>query len=172
MPHQPPPSDNPGRLEGFHSDVVERVRAAGNVWKLPRGELRLPMTQVSHVKATASSIYENDLAGHAPALLFDGRDDTGWGPLVSERTGWVEFELEAPTKVARVVIDEGKLDRIRRFELKARQSEGTWLTLVQGDRIGPRHEYKFPAVTAQVFRLEITEAVQCPGLWEIQWFER
>ncbi|MCY2924583.1 MAG: 4-hydroxy-3-methylbut-2-enyl diphosphate reductase [Planctomycetota bacterium] len=42
MPHQPPPSDNPGRLEGFHSDVVERVRAAGNVWKLPRGELRLP----------------------------------------------------------------------------------------------------------------------------------
>ncbi len=158
--------DRAGRLREIDVKTLKKVG------QYIRGELRLPMTQVSHVKATASSIYENDLAGHAPALLFDGRDDTGWGPLVSERTGWVEFELEAPTKVARVVIDEGKLDRIRRFELKARQSEGTWLTLVQGDRIGPRHEYKFPAVTAQVFRLEITEAVQCPGLWEIQWFER
>ncbi|MEI7835478.1 MAG: 4-hydroxy-3-methylbut-2-enyl diphosphate reductase [Planctomycetota bacterium] len=42
MPNQPPPSDSPGRLEGFRSDVVERVRAGGNIWQLPRGELRLP----------------------------------------------------------------------------------------------------------------------------------
>ncbi|MCY2930812.1 MAG: 4-hydroxy-3-methylbut-2-enyl diphosphate reductase [Planctomycetota bacterium] len=42
MPHQPPPSENPARLESFRSEVVERVRAGGNVWKLPRGELRLP----------------------------------------------------------------------------------------------------------------------------------
>ena len=38
----PPRPSRPGELTAFRSDTVDRIRAAGNVWKLPGGELLLP----------------------------------------------------------------------------------------------------------------------------------
>jgi len=118
--------------------------------------------------ATASSIFGEDLVGHAPTLLFDGRHDTGWGSLASQTTGWVEFDLARPAQVRRAVLDEGYLNRIRGYVLKAKRTDGTWAELVRGERIGYMHEVEFPPVTAQVFRFEVTKAVTCPGIWEIQ----
>jgi len=120
--------------------------------------------------ATASSIYQNDLAGHAPRLLFDGRHDTGWGPRASETTGWVEFDLGRPEQVRRAVIDESYLDRVRGYVLQARRADGTWTELVRGGRVGSMHEVEFPPVIARGFRFEVTKAVTCPGIWEIQLF--
>jgi 4-hydroxy-3-methylbut-2-enyl diphosphate reductase len=44
---QMPPSEPPGppgeaALRGFDSEIVDRIRSAGNVWTLPGGEIRLP----------------------------------------------------------------------------------------------------------------------------------
>ena len=33
-----------GQLPGFASELVDRIRTAGNVWTLPGGEIRLPAT--------------------------------------------------------------------------------------------------------------------------------
>jgi len=118
--------------------------------------------------ATASSIFQNDRTGHAPGLLFDGRHDTGWGPRETETTGWVEFDLGRPKQVCRAVIDESFLDRVRGYVLQARRADGTWAELVRGGRIGSMHEVEFAPVTAQVFRFEVTKAVTCPGIWEIE----
>ena len=66
MPHQPPYSDSPGRLESFRSDVIERVRREGNIWKLPRGELRLPRVfGFCRGVERALVILAEALAGHA-----------------------------------------------------------------------------------------------------------
>jgi 4-hydroxy-3-methylbut-2-enyl diphosphate reductase len=40
VPHSDPTDE--GGVHIFSSDVVDRVRAAGNVWRLPGGEIRLP----------------------------------------------------------------------------------------------------------------------------------
>ena len=55
------------------------------------------------VDVRASSIFDNDLAGHAPERLFDGQHQTGWG-TATVKGGSVEFSLEKEKEVRRVIL--------------------------------------------------------------------
>ena len=141
------------------------VKILTKVGQYIRGELPSPfLFGRPGFKTDASSVYENQWYDHAPDFLFDGKSDTGWGP--TNTTGWVQFDLGKPQTVSRAILDEGTLDRIRGFEFQCQTAAG-WKTIAKGDRVGPKHELKFPPVTAQAFRLVITAATQTPGLWEI-----
>lgn len=142
------------------------VKILAKVGQYIRGEIPSPfLFGRPGFKTEASAVYNNQWYDHAPEFLFDRRGDTGWG--LTGKTGWVQFDLGKPQALSRVVIDEGDLNRIRGWEFQCQQ-DGAWKTLATGKVLGSRCEIKFPATTAQVFRLVITDAEGIPGLWEIE----
>jgi alpha-L-fucosidase len=142
------------------------VKTLTKVGQYIRGEIPSPfLFGRPGFKTEASSVYNNQWYDHAPEFLFDGRRDVGWGP--NGKTGWIQFDLGKPQALARVIVDEGDLNRIRGWEFQC-QDNGQWKTLATGKTLGPKHEIAFPKTTAQVFRLVITDATAIPGLWEIE----
>lgn len=155
------------------SSVIAEEGITATEKRLNNGEMHQPPAaghnlcrNVTEVKA--SSIFQNDIPGHSPKLLFDGRHYTGWGPLITERSGWVEFDLDKAVEVRRVVLDEGTENRIRGYAFKAKRPDGTWTELARGERIGYMYEIEFPAITAKTFRFEVTNSLEVPCMWEIE----
>lgn len=120
-------------------------------------------------EAASSSLFMEGSMGHAVDSLFDGKFETPWG--LNASTGWVEFTLDEPRNVQRVVIDEGLLNRITGHTFKARLPNGQWKELFQGKGIGYRRETEFEPITARTFRLEITDTISTPGLWQIELYD-
>jgi alpha-L-fucosidase len=142
---------------------VETLRKVG---RYVRGELSLPPPPVSVGKpARASSTWKSN-PGYEAAAAFDGDPNTRWGAAEGSRAGWLEVDLGKPTRIARVVIDEGAWNRVRAFELQA-QEEGAWKTIASGTTIGPEKELVFAPVTARVFRLHIVQAGDVPTICEL-----
>jgi alpha-L-fucosidase len=119
--------------------------------------------------ARASSTWKGE-AGFGAAAAFDGDPNTRWGAAENSRSGWLEVDLGAPSRVGRAVIDEDNWNRVRQFELQA-QHDGGWMTLVSGTTIGPEKEISFAPVTARVFRLNILQADDVPTICEFELFE-
>jgi alpha-L-fucosidase len=118
-------------------------------------------------KATASGVWADP---YLPAeLAFDGDPNTRWGAEPGATSGWLAIDFEQPTRVARVVIDEGDWDRVRRFELQY-QLQDDWKTIVTGTTLGPGKELSFPPVEARSFRLNILAASNVPTIWEVAFY--
>ncbi len=58
-------------------------------------------------------------------------------------------------------------DRTRSFELQYRAGD-EWKTIFKGDKIGKEFKKSFPAVIAQVVRLNILDATEGPSIEEFQ----
>jgi alpha-L-fucosidase len=119
--------------------------------------------------ARASSTWES-AAGYGAAAAFDGDAYTRWGAAENSRSGWIEVDLGAPTRVDRAVMDENHWNRVRQFELQAQQEDG-WQTLASGTTIGPEKEIRFAPVMARVFRLNILKADDVPTINEVELYE-
>lgn len=138
------------------------VKTLQEVGRYIHGEVKLPPPVSQGKKASASSVWRDDM-NFGPAAAFDGNPATRWGAAEQSRSGRLAIDLERPTQVARAIIDEGDWDRVRRFELQYQQGT-TWKTITTGTTLGPRRELHFPPVTAQNFRLNVVEASEVPTI--------
>lgn len=105
--------------------------------------------------------------GYEARQAYDGDESTRWGAAPGTRSGWLEIDKGANAKIARAVIVEGSWDRVRKYEVQAREGE-TWKTIVRGDGLGSRREHRFAPVTARFFRLNILEAAEVPTIHEFE----
>ncbi len=141
------------------------VKTLREVGQYIRGERMVPPPPRSQGKpATASSQWSVE---HAASKAFDGDPNTRWGAEPQSRCGWLSVDLEKPGAVDRAVIDEADWDRVQRFDLQA-EMDGQWTTVVSGTTLGARKTLCFQPVTAQKFRLNITEANEVPTIVEFE----
>jgi hypothetical protein len=96
------------------------------------------------------------------------RTGTRWSAAQGATNAWLEVELGRPVTISRAVISEG-WDRVRQFVLQAKIGD-TWQPVATGTTLGTYKELAFDPVSAQVFRLTITEATDVPTIWEFQLF--
>jgi alpha-L-fucosidase len=82
----------------------------------------------------------------------------------------LELDLGKPATFSRVRISEAFPNRVQEFELQ-RFEDGAWKTICAGTTLGERWTRRFNPVTAQRVRLNITEAIDGPTLWEFQLFQ-
>ncbi len=101
---------------------------------------------------------------------MDGDPATRWGAAKGATNSWLEVDFGKPATVSRAIISEG-WDRVRRFVLEA-WIGGTWQPVTTGTTLGMFRSLSFEPVSAQVFRLNITEATDVPTLWESNYYHQ
>jgi len=116
-------------------------------------------------KASASNVFQKNRA-YGPDKAVDDDPGTRWATDTGTKQAWLELDLGKPVTFSRVAISE-EFDRVRRFELQAREGNA-WTTFLQGERLGDQYTRDFPPVTAQHVRLNILEATDGPTIWEFQ----
>jgi alpha-L-fucosidase len=150
-------------------ELGKRLREAGML-KVPP-PTKPPAEALSMDKPSrASGVWQNNVQESGPAAAFDDDPSTRWSGPAGSTSGWLEVDLGKATTVARAVIQEG-WDRTRQFSVQYKAGD-EWKDAVTGTVIGESRELKFAPVTAQVFRLNITEASDVPTIWEFQLFPR
>ncbi|MFO1523240.1 MAG: discoidin domain-containing protein [Kiritimatiellia bacterium] len=101
---------------------------------------------------------------------FDGTAGRGWEAKKGDREGWIEVDLQQPVAVAAMAFDEphrGAGKRGQKFRLQVR--DGTeWREVIHGETKSTGVTQTFPAVTGQVFRLEIFESKDTAAVSELQ----
>jgi alpha-L-fucosidase len=121
-------------------------------------------------KATASNFYKND-PNCRPEAALDGNTGTRWATDDGTKAAWLAVDLGKPIKVGSAFILQAypELERVKKFAIEYRDGDA-WKTCYQGKSLGPSLNAVFKPVTAQQFRLNITEASDGPTLWEFQLF--
>lgn len=120
-----------------------------------------------NAKVTASNTYRNE-ARYAPESAVDNNHATRWATDAGTRAAWLEVDMGEPTTVNRVVIEQA-YPRIRVYSVDYRVGDH-WRVWHQGESPGMRVDVALESVTAQHFRLNISEATEGPSLHEFQLF--
>jgi hypothetical protein len=112
-----------------------------------------PAPSVSeNCKATASTEFN---AEYSAGKALDGDPDTRWSATRGQATGWLEVDLGKPMGISRAVIQERSYPQTTRFALEAKNEDGSWKVVAEGEAIGSDRELKFTPCKAQIFRLNI-----------------
>lgn len=141
----------------------ERTDAVASVIKLTtEGEpvVLPPLTRNKPAKASAGDAKK----------AFDGSAGRSWEANKGDKAGWIEVDLQKPVAVSALAFDEphrGAGKRGQKFRLQARTAD-SWTNIVTGETKGYGTSTNFPAVTAQVFRLEIFESKDTAAVAEFQ----
>lgn len=119
-------------------------------------------------KTTASNVYQG-LATYAAGKACDDDETTRWATDGGIKSAWLEVDLGTPESVGGAVIKQAfpELQRIRRFSIDYWQNN-QWKSCYTGENPGELFDKTFPPVTAQRFRLNITDAADGPTIWEFQ----
>ena len=118
--------------------------------------------------ATASNVFQKQVAKYGPQAALDDDDSTRWATDGGVHAADLTIDFGAPTRIGRVVILEA-FDRVQSFELQVPDGDG-WRTIHRGTTIGNQKTIEFEPVTASKLRLNILEATDGPTLWEVQVF--
>jgi len=103
-----------------------------------------------------------------PEQALDDNESTRWATDAGTKQAWLTVDLGKPTAIGRAVINEA-FDRVRAFELQY-DDAGQWRTFASGTTIGENKLITFDPVTVRRVRLNITQAVDGPTIWEFQLF--
>ena len=117
----------------------------------------------------ASNVYRGMTEDWGPERALDmdieGRAGTRWATDESEKTVWLEVDLDGEQTLGRVTACE-YLDRIRSWELQIPDGE-SWKRIAGGTTIGgPGVNVTFGPVKAKKVRLVITDSTGGPTLWD------
>ncbi|MDO8544068.1 MAG: alpha-L-fucosidase [Opitutaceae bacterium] len=146
-------------------DTVVKLELSGSAMDIPA----IPLTPT--IKATASNVFRANMADHGPQEAFDGNPSTRWATDAGTKHAWIARDLEKPTAIGQVRINEAIAERVRKFQLQYREGDA-WTTIFAGERIGRSFTKTFPPVTAREFRLNILEATEGPTIAEIELSEK
>lgn len=142
-------------------DTVVKLELAGTAMTLPAIEV-LPK-----MRATASNVYDQDLAKYGPEQAFDEDPTTRWATDAGTRRAWIAAAFDQPRTISGVEIDEVFSPRVRKFEFQYRDGQ-QWKTVFQGTELGAGYKQKFAPIVAREFRLSILDATEGPSLREIR----
>ena len=115
----------------------------------------------------ASSNVRRGEAKYASGKAVDHDGMSRWATDDGIRQAWLEIHLPEPITFDVIMIDEAFGNRIRAFELKARNGD-VWHTFYTGKTVGRNWAGRFNAVTVQDLRLEIIKASDGPTIRDIQ----
>jgi alpha-L-fucosidase len=146
-------------------DTIVKLELEGSAMDIPA------IAFTSPIKATASNVYHTNMADHGPQEAFDGNPSTRWATDSGTKQAWIARDLEKPTPVARLRINEAIAERVRKFEFQYRDGN-SWKTIFTGEKIGKNFTRTFPSVTAREFRLNILDATDGPTITEIELLEK
>jgi alpha-L-fucosidase len=151
-------------------DTIVVLEMDRNALDLAAVDVPLPMSLATHAKATASNVYQNQAEFGADKAV-DARSDTRWATDSGVKSAWLEVDLGKPEMFSRAAIRQAfpELKRVRKFAIEYWEA-GQWKTCYQGKVLGAKLAAKFPPITAQRVRLNITEATDGPTIWEFQLF--
>jgi alpha-L-fucosidase len=116
-------------------------------------------------RAIASNTRGSD-ATFAPAKAVDGDIDSYWATDDGITTGWIELNLDKPTKFNIACMQEAIWlgQRVAEYHLEAWDGNA-WQSIAKGTTIGHKKLDRLPApVTAQRVRLVIDRALACPTI--------
>ena len=133
------------------------------------GEPVIPAPPALGKPAKASS----ERKGKEAANAFDGTPSKVWAADKDVTTGWLEVDLGSPVEISAIAFEEPGRDKTKRgqkFEFQYKDGD-KWTTAVNGKTSGQGYTGTFKPVTAQVFRLNIVEAKDSPGVSELQLFQ-
>ena len=147
------------------SDTVVRLKLEGPAMDLPS------IDQPVNFKATASNVYQNDVADYGAQSAFDGDDQTRWATDDATKQAWIAADFLKPKTVSRVRIAEAYPNRVRQFTFQYRDGD-EWKTIFAGTTLGDNYQKSFQPVTAREFRLNILNATQGPTINEIELLEK
>jgi alpha-L-fucosidase len=150
--------DYNGRLRDID---VKTLREVGEMIRNPP-----PVALSEGQPAKASSVWGG---GFEAGMAFDGDEVSRWGGQPESRSGWIEVDLGADTKVGRAVLMEIGYPRTQKFAIEYKDGDA-WKQVVSGEAIAGRRSYDFAPVTARFFRLNILEANEVPTIEEFQLF--
>jgi alpha-L-fucosidase len=130
------------------------------------GEPRVPAPAALNKPASASSTSD---AAHSPVRAFDGDPGTSWSAAQAERSGWIQVDLGRPTTIATLGVVEPSKSADKRGQTLTLQYQegGAWKTALEQRTGGRGFTKSFAPVTARIFRIQITDAKDTPGLAEV-----
>jgi alpha-L-fucosidase len=130
------------------------------------GEPRVPPPPARNRPASASTTLD---ATHPAANAFDGDPATAWSAATAERAGWLQVDLGRAMTIATLgIVEPNKAAEKRGQTLRLQaQQDGAWKTILEEKTGGRGFTKTFPPVTARLFRLEISEAKDTPGIAEM-----
>ncbi|MCK4998141.1 MAG: discoidin domain-containing protein, partial [Anaerohalosphaera sp.] len=151
----------PDRRGLLHANDVKRLKELGDVL---RGTFRENLA--SGAKAKASAVLNDDKTFSA-ANTVDGSEQTCWTPGQIMPVANIEYDLGTPQTFNRAMIQEHiKLSqRIESFTLEA-LVDGKWKQIAASTTVGFKRLLRFPDITAQKVRLQITQSRLSPMISE------
>lgn len=150
--------------------TVVELTVSGEAFQIPPVAVPALSGAVSvNKRAKASNVFQKQVAHYGPQMAFDDDPETRWATDPGTHSAWLEVDLGSPMAISRAVIEEAYAPRVRKFQIEYHDGKD-WVPCFQGTRVGERGEFRFPAVTAQRFRLNILEASEGPTIWEFQLF--
>jgi hypothetical protein len=98
-------------------------------------------------------------------MAVDGNEKTYWATSDGTTNAILEVDMEGPTEINSVSIEEasGMTGRIQKYKVEG-QVNSNWKLLSQGTTIGERKVDRFPAVTVWKVRFTILDATNYPAI--------
>ena len=109
-----------------------------SVW---RGAVRWRFRRI----APRPTCFRTWLTATGRAMALDDDADTCWATDGGTHQAWLEVDLDRPTRISRVMIDEVLEHRIRKFELQAQEGQDLADDSLGRDRGTQFHPHVFPS---------------------------
>lgn len=154
------------KREGQLLDTIIALDLDRQAIQIPAVAVPSPVSAATKAKATASNTYQNQ-AEYGPDKAVDGNNDTRWATDAGVKSAWLEVDLGKPATLNRATIKQAfpELGRVRKFAIQYWEAD-QWKTCSRGENLGARLTAKFPPITAQRIRLNITESTDGPTISE------
>lgn len=149
-------------------DTIIALELDRSALDLPAIAVPAPASLSLGADASASNVFQNQ-AEFTPDKAVDGRSDTRWATDSGVTAAWLEVDLGQPRTFQRVVVKQAfpELERIQQFAIEYWDG-GEWQACYHGDVMAATLDARFPPVTAQRVRLNITQSTDGPTLWEFR----
>lgn len=151
-------------------DTIVAIELDRSAIDLPGITVPDPVSLAAGAKATASNVFQNQ-PQYGPDKAVDGDSETRWATDSGTKAAWLELDLRAPITLSRALIKQAypELKRIRKFTIEYRQGD-QWLVAYRGEDLPATLVARFPLITTQHIRLNISESTDGPTISEFRLF--
>ncbi len=152
----------PGDLLQPINTVIELV-ADGNVMEIQ--PMEIPSQSRSFKREVKASSNPNPHWGDVSNINNGDWFGHPWRPAEDDENPWVEIDFGKPEEISKAIIYE-QGEKIESFVMQY-FSDGKWVKLFEGEKIGSKAEFEFNPVETQQVRMVINEFTKGLNLYEI-----
>jgi alpha-L-fucosidase len=139
------------------------------IYKTPHFSTFASSSLLSH-KAVIASVVHPAGTVYGGDKAIDDDQNTRWATPDGTKSAYLEVDLGQSEALGKMEIYEFE-PRIAKFQLQYRvTSSDPWSVAFSGSSAGKAYKTTFPSVTARYVRLNISDAVDSPTIWEFRVF--